>query len=88
MPTLGVIVGNRNFFPDHLCETGRQTVLDVLKQEGIDAGIPPKDNAAASAASSGSRDCPTHTPTPSARLATVTNWNGITLSGLSWWRRL
>ncbi len=33
--TLGVIVGNRGFFPDHLCESGRQTVLKVLAEEGI-----------------------------------------------------
>jgi L-fucose isomerase-like protein len=33
--TLGVIVGNRGFFPDHLCETGRAEVLDVLAEEGI-----------------------------------------------------
>jgi L-fucose isomerase-like protein len=33
--TIGLIVGNRGFFPDHLCETGRQTVLDVLEAEGI-----------------------------------------------------
>ncbi len=43
MATLGVIVGNRNFFPDHLCETGRQTVLEALEREGIRAVIPPKD---------------------------------------------
>jgi L-fucose isomerase-like protein len=30
-----VIVGNRGFFPDHLCETGRKTILDVLAKEGI-----------------------------------------------------
>jgi L-fucose isomerase-like protein len=35
--TLGVIVGNRGFFPDHLCETGRQEVLQVLAEEGIGA---------------------------------------------------
>jgi L-fucose isomerase-like protein len=34
-PVLGVIVGNRGFFPDHLCETGRQTILNVLAEEGI-----------------------------------------------------
>jgi len=34
-PTLGLIVGNRGFFPAHLCETGRQTMLDVLAAEGI-----------------------------------------------------
>ena len=35
--TLGVIVGNRGFFPSHLCETGRATVLKVLEEEGIQA---------------------------------------------------
>ena len=34
-PTLGLIVGNRGFFPAHLCETGRKTVLKVLEAEGI-----------------------------------------------------
>jgi L-fucose isomerase-like protein len=33
--TLGLIVGNRGFFPSHLCETGRETVLNVLEEEGI-----------------------------------------------------
>lgn len=36
-PTLGVIVGNRGFFPDHLCDTGRKTILKVLQEEGINA---------------------------------------------------
>lgn len=36
-PTLGIIIGNRGFFPDHLCETGRETVLKVLDEEGIKA---------------------------------------------------
>jgi len=40
-PTLGVIVGNRGFFPDHLCDSGRKTVLKVLEQEGINAIILP-----------------------------------------------
>lgn len=35
--TLGVIVGNRGFFPDHLCESGRAEVLRVLEEEGIKA---------------------------------------------------
>jgi len=34
-PTLGVIVSNRGFFPDHLCKSGRQTVLKVLEEAGI-----------------------------------------------------
>ena len=33
--TLGVIVGNRGFFPDHLCQSGRGTILEVLEAEGI-----------------------------------------------------
>lgn len=37
--TLGVIIGNRGFFPDHLCETGRQEFLDVLDQEGVGAVV-------------------------------------------------
>ncbi|MDR7550978.1 MAG: L-fucose/L-arabinose isomerase family protein [Armatimonadota bacterium] len=34
--TLGLIVGNRGFFPDHLCERGRQEILQVLAEEAID----------------------------------------------------
>jgi len=37
--TLGIIMGNRGFFPDHLCETGRAEILRVLEEEGIDAVI-------------------------------------------------
>ncbi len=33
--TLGVIVGNRGFFPDHLCATGRTEILATLEQEGL-----------------------------------------------------
>ena len=36
-PTLGVIVGNRGFFPSHLCDSGRKTILKVLEEEGINA---------------------------------------------------
>jgi L-fucose isomerase-like protein len=35
--TLGVIVGNRGFFPAHLCDSGRKTILKVLEREGIGA---------------------------------------------------
>lgn len=37
LPTLGLIVGNRGFFPAHLCDTGRKTILKVLQEEGIRA---------------------------------------------------
>jgi L-fucose isomerase-like protein len=36
MTTLGVLVGNRGFFPAHLCESGRARILKVLEEEGID----------------------------------------------------
>ena len=36
-PTLGVIVGNRGFFPSHLVKSGRETVLKTLSEEQIDA---------------------------------------------------
>jgi L-fucose isomerase-like protein len=37
--TLGVIVGNRGFFPGHLAATGREEMLRALSEEGIDAVI-------------------------------------------------
>jgi L-fucose isomerase-like protein len=42
--TLALIVGNRGFFPDHLCETGRQAVLKVLEESGIQTvALSPQD---------------------------------------------
>ncbi|MBX3085759.1 MAG: L-fucose/L-arabinose isomerase family protein [Anaerolineae bacterium] len=38
--TLGVIVGNRGFFPHHLALSGRAKVLEVLAKAGINAIIP------------------------------------------------
>src|SRR5258705_875633 len=35
MTTLGIIIGNRGFFPAHLCEAGRREILRVLEEEGI-----------------------------------------------------
>ena len=35
--TLGVIVGNRGFFPSHLCSTGRTDILDALERGGLSA---------------------------------------------------
>jgi L-fucose isomerase-like protein len=35
--TLGVLIGNRGFFPAHLCESGRKDILRVLEEEGIRA---------------------------------------------------
>ncbi len=34
--TLGVIIGNRDFFPDQLITEGRQDIVDVLTEMGID----------------------------------------------------
>jgi len=33
--TLGVIVGNRGFFPDKLAQEGRKQILDTLKKAGV-----------------------------------------------------
>jgi L-fucose isomerase-like protein len=41
--TLGVIVGNRGFFPDHLCATGRKTIVDVLERAGFRVVITPAE---------------------------------------------
>lgn len=35
--TMGVIVGNRGFFPDHLAKTGREEILKALEGAGMDA---------------------------------------------------
>jgi len=35
--TLGVIVGNRGFFPSHLCSTGRTDMLAAVRREGLEA---------------------------------------------------
>lgn len=35
--TLGVLIGNRGFFPAHLCESGRKDILRILEEEGIHA---------------------------------------------------
>ena len=37
MTTLGIIVGNRGFFPAELCKSGRATILKVLQEEGFGA---------------------------------------------------
>jgi L-fucose isomerase-like protein len=38
--TMGVIVGNRGFFPDHLAKTGREEMLRALESAGIDVVAP------------------------------------------------
>lgn len=40
--TLGVIIGNRGFFPTHLCESGRKVILEVLEEQGFDVVILPE----------------------------------------------
>ena len=43
-PTLASSSAIGAFFPDHLCDTGRKTILKVLDEEGINAVIlPPED---------------------------------------------
>jgi len=34
--TMGIIVGNRGFFPDHLAKTGREEMIAALKKAGIE----------------------------------------------------
>ena len=38
-PVIGVIISNRGFFPDHLCETGRKQVLAAVEAVGAEAVI-------------------------------------------------
>ena len=41
MITLGVVVGNRGFFPAHLCDTGRKEILATLEKLGFGVVILP-----------------------------------------------
>lgn len=41
--TLGIVIGNRGFFPTHLCEEGRRQILAVLADEGFDVVVLPED---------------------------------------------
>jgi L-fucose isomerase-like protein len=43
MNTLGLIVGNRGFFPDHLCATGREAVMKVLASQDVQVVALPTD---------------------------------------------
>ena len=47
--TLGVIVGNRGFFPHHLALSGRKAILETLERAGIDAVIPGEDETSSGA---------------------------------------
>jgi L-fucose isomerase-like protein len=44
--TLGIIVGNRGFFPGHLARTGRDEMLRAFAEEGIDAVLLGPDDSA------------------------------------------
>jgi len=37
--TMGVIVGNRGFFPDHLAKTGREEMIQALQKAGMDTVV-------------------------------------------------
>jgi L-fucose isomerase-like protein len=44
--TIGVIVGNRGFFPDHLANSGREMILKMLAAEGINpVALTPEDTS-------------------------------------------
>jgi L-fucose isomerase-like protein len=42
--TMGVIVGNRGFFPDHLAKEGRSEMVKALKGAGMHAVVPGPDD--------------------------------------------
>src|SRR5579871_5761261 len=37
--TMGIIVGNGGFFPDHLAKSGREEMINVLQKTGMDAVV-------------------------------------------------
>jgi len=43
--TMGLIVGNRGFFPDHLAKSGREEMIQALQKSGIDVvALDPKQS--------------------------------------------
>jgi L-fucose isomerase-like protein len=42
---MGLIVGNRGFFPGHLAQTGREEMLQAMKQAGVEAVVLPADQS-------------------------------------------
>jgi L-fucose isomerase-like protein len=44
-PKIGLIIGNRGFFPDHLAASGREEMLRVLQDAGIEAVALPTDQS-------------------------------------------
>src|SRR5215471_2560722 len=34
--TMGLVVGNRGFFPDHLAKSGREEMIQVLQKAGME----------------------------------------------------
>jgi hypothetical protein len=38
--TMGLIVGNRGFFPDHLAKSGREEMMQMLHKAGMDVVVP------------------------------------------------
>ncbi len=41
--TLGIVIGNREFFPDELCKKSRQELLDVLEEKEVETVILDED---------------------------------------------
>ena len=37
--TMGVIIGNRGFFPDQLAKSGRQQMIQALAKAGMDCVV-------------------------------------------------
>ena len=37
--TMGLIIGNRGFFPDHLAKTGREEMIKAVEGAGMDAVV-------------------------------------------------
>ena len=62
--TLGVVVGNRGFFPHHLALSGRKTILASLERAGINAVILDEAQTSFGAVESLQRGPPVRRPLP------------------------
>src|SRR5207244_11435620 len=57
--TMGVIVGNRGFFPDHLAKSGREEIIRALQSAGMEAVVlsPEQSKYGAVESRQGTRRC-------------------------------
>jgi len=87
--TLGVIIGNRGFFPDHLAKSGREEMIAALKRAGIEAVVlgPERSKFGAVETRAEARHAPTCSSATATRSTASSFHCPISVRNAAWWRR-